>query len=72
METIKTGIKTSEFWVTLVAAFLMVANKGLGLDIDEPTVLGFAGLVVSYVLGRSFVKGNTDPAPAPVAEDTGK
>lgn len=56
MEKLKAGIKTSEFWVTLVGAGLMITNQGLGLGIDEPTVLAFAAMVVSYVLGRSVVK----------------
>ena len=52
----KEGIKTSEFWMSIVGAGLLIANKGLNLGIDEGTVTAFAGLVVSYVLGRSAVK----------------
>lgn len=52
----KNGINTSEFWMAVVGAGLMIANQGLGLGIDEGTINNFALLVISYVLGRSGVK----------------
>ena len=52
----KPGYQTSEFWLSLVSAGLLVANKGLGLDIDEGTVMAFAGMVITYVISRAVVK----------------
>lgn len=58
-EAITKGVKTSEFWLVVLSAILMVANKGLGLNIDEATTLSFAGMVVTYIAGRSAVKAVT-------------
>lgn len=52
----KQGIKTSEFWMAVVGAGLLIANKGLGLGIDEATVTNFAHLVIAYILARTGVK----------------
>lgn len=54
----KNGIKTSEFWMSIVGAGLLIANKGLNLGIDEGTVTAFAAMIVSYVLSRSAVKAS--------------
>lgn len=48
-------LKSRKFWVTVVSAILIVLNEGLGLDIDSETVLGFAGIIISYLLGQSYV-----------------
>lgn len=55
----KSGIKTSEFWMAVVGAGLLVLNKGLGLDIPEETVNNFAYMVISYVFGRSVIKATS-------------
>lgn len=52
----KAGINTSEFWLAVVSAILIILNNGLGLGIDEATVTNFANLVISYTLGRSGMK----------------
>ena len=56
MDKIRAGVKTSEFWVTVVSAFLMIFNKGLGFDLPEEIILPLAGTVAAYVLGRSIAK----------------
>ena len=50
------GVKTSEFWLSVVSAAVMVANDGLGLGIPAESVMSLAALVISYVLGRAAVK----------------
>lgn len=52
----KPGYQTSEFWLSIVSACLLVSNKGLGLGIDEGTVMAFAGMVISYVISRTVIK----------------
>ena len=52
----KAGVKTTEFWTTLVAAVVMVFNQGLGFNLPEEQLMSFAGVVIAYVLGRSIVK----------------
>ena len=56
MATIKKGIKTSEFYVGLVAAIIPVLNKFLGLELPTEAIISIVGLAVTYILGRSFVK----------------
>lgn len=50
------GMKTSEFWMAVIGAGLVIANQGLGLGIDEATVSNFANMVIAYIIGRSGVK----------------
>ena len=56
MATIKKGIKTSEFYVGLVAAIIPVLNKFLGLELPTEAIISIVGLAATYILGRSFVK----------------
>lgn len=58
----KQGVKSSEFWMSLFAAAVMVANEGLGLGIPAESVMSLAGVAVSYVIGRSAVKAKASPA----------
>lgn len=48
-------MKSRKFWMAVVSGLLIVANEGLGLGIDENTVLAFAGLVASYIFGQAAV-----------------
>ena len=48
-------LKSRKFWMTVISALLVVLNEGLGLGIDSETVLAFAGIVMSYILGQSHV-----------------
>lgn len=56
MSDVKTGLKTTEFWMALLAAVLPVLNGRLGLNIPIEGLLSVAGIAGSYVLGRSWVK----------------
>lgn len=56
MEKVKAGIKTSEFWLALLAAILPVLNQHLGLNLPTEAILSIAGIAISYILGRSWVK----------------
>jgi hypothetical protein len=52
----KPGIKTTEFWLVVVGALITVFNKGLGFDLPEEAILSLAGMIGSYVGGRSWIK----------------
>lgn len=47
--------KSRKFWMAVVTAILVILNDGLDLGIDHETVLAFAGLVISWILGESAV-----------------
>ena len=55
----KSGPKSSEFWAVVIYAVVLVLNgtEYVGIPADQMTV--FAGLIGSYVVGRSWVKGET-------------
>lgn len=48
-------LKSRKFWVSVVAGLLIVLNDGMGMNLDNNTILGFSGIVISYVLGQSAV-----------------
>lgn len=50
------GVKSSEFWMSLVAAATVVANDGFGLDLPTESIMSLAAVTISYVLGRTMVK----------------
>ena len=52
----KSGVRTSEFWLAVVAAFVMIANQGLGLGLPADSIMSMAGVVVSYIFGRTALK----------------
>jgi len=56
MEKVKTGLKTTEFWLALLGAILPVMNSYLGLNIPTESILSIAGIVMTYVFGRSWLK----------------
>ncbi len=56
MEKVKSGIKTSEFWVALCGAIIPVLNQHLGLNIPQEVVMTILGLMASYIIGRLIVK----------------
>ena len=47
--------KSRKFWMAVVAAILVILNDGLDLGVDSDTVLAFAGLVASWIIGESAV-----------------
>ena len=70
-EDLQKALHSRRFWLAVVAAALVVANQGLGLNLDPTTVTAFAGIVISAVLGDSLVhaaavhKAATESKPAP-------
>lgn len=55
----KPGPKSSEFWAVVIYAVVLVLNGTEYVEIAADQMTVFAGLVGSYVLGRSWVKGET-------------
>lgn len=52
----KPGYKTTEFWLTLISSLGMFITNKFGVAIPMEIVMGIAGIVITYVLGRSVVK----------------
>lgn len=52
----KTGWKTSEFWVTVAASMIPLLNSAMGWNIPIESLAAFAGTIASYVLSRGVAK----------------
>ena len=48
-------LKSRKFWMAVVTAVLIVLNDGLDLGIDTETVIAFAGIVATFIIGESAV-----------------
>lgn len=53
---IKAGVKTSEFWLTLVGVVIPVLNQYLGLNIPTEAVMGILGVIGTYSVSRGVAK----------------
>ena len=56
MNKIKVGLKTSEFWLAILAAIITTCNEQLGLKIPVEGILGIVAITIAYISGRSFIK----------------
>lgn len=45
-------LKSRKFWITVVAAVLMVLNKGLDLGLPEDTINAIAAVVIGYLVAE--------------------
>jgi hypothetical protein len=54
---VKKGLKSSEFYVTCIGALIPVINTTFGLELDPNTIMSMIALCVTYIGGRSHVKG---------------
>lgn len=50
------GIKTTEFWVDIVTAAVIVFDKHLGLDLSPTVTALAASLAAIYTICRSWTK----------------
>ncbi len=52
----KPGIKTTEFWATLMGSIAVADASELGLNLNEASVASIAAMVITYVVGRVMNK----------------
>lgn len=48
-------LKSRKFWMALLTALLVLLKQGLDVDVDQDTVLGFAGIVMTYLASQGWV-----------------
>lgn len=54
---IKTGFKSSEFYVAMTGIVALVWQQVQSrCNFDTPFLLGVGGVVISYIIGRSYIK----------------
>lgn len=49
--------KSRKFWLAIVSAVLVVLNDGLDLGINREAIMTMAGIIISWILGESFIDG---------------
>jgi hypothetical protein len=47
--------KSRKFWMAVVSGLLIVLNDGLDIGLDSETVIAFAGIMATFILGESAV-----------------
>ncbi len=48
-------LKSRKLWITVVSAALLVIKEGFDIQVDSETVLAFAGIVITAILGLAHV-----------------
>ena len=52
------GVKTSEFWVAIIAPVIIAGSKLMGIDLDDAAVVSIVTSAVAYILSRAVVKAS--------------
>ena len=52
----KSGWKTTEFWAMTAGSLVAILNSAFDLNIDQGTIVAVAGMIATYVIGRSVAK----------------
>jgi hypothetical protein len=48
----KQGIKTTEFWATMLGTILIAGAEEFGIALSSTSAIGIAGMIVTYIVGR--------------------
>ncbi len=48
----KSGIKTTEFWATLLGSIIVAGGAELGIELNDVSAGSIAAMVVMYVVSR--------------------
>ena len=52
----KKGVKSSEFFLTLIGAMIPIINKFFNLDLPTHEILSILGIILAYVGSRTILK----------------
>jgi hypothetical protein len=50
----KSGIKTTEFWSTIIGSIIIAGADELGIPLSETTVMAIVTMIIAYIFGRIF------------------
>lgn len=48
-------LKSRKLWIAIISAILLVLKEGFDIPVDSEVILGFAGIVISAILGFAHV-----------------
>ena len=51
----KNKMKSRKLWMSIISCALIIINEGLGYVVDTEIIISFAGIVMTYILGQSYV-----------------
>jgi len=51
----KRKLGSRKFWMAVASAVILIANDGLGIGLPEETLLAFVAVVITWILGESYV-----------------
>jgi hypothetical protein len=52
----KSGHKTSEFWLSMAGILTTILNEQIGLNIDPIALASIMGVIATYIAGRTMAK----------------
>jgi len=58
MKRTKPGIKTTEFWATMLGSLLVAGASEVGIDLSETCAASIAAMVMTYLVGRMVNKNS--------------
>ena len=72
----KSKLLSRKFLMAVISAGLVIANDGLGLGLDQNTILAFGSIVVGYIVGEAATdvakaKGGNANAAYTTSKDAG-
>lgn len=71
-DTVKPGIKTTEFWVNLIVPFIVAVLAGVadmfGFQLPTEAIYGVIATGVTYILARGWTKSSESKAQAEMAK----
>lgn len=62
------GVKTSEFWVTIILSLLLIFGPKLGVEMDLETIIGVLTLGGIYTGARAYAKSGPNTLITEVKE----
>ena len=51
----KRKLLSRKFLIAVVAAVVLVLTEGMGIELDKETIMAFAAIVITWILGESYI-----------------
>lgn len=52
----KPGIKTTEFWATMIGSIIVAGASEIGINLNGASVVSIATMIITYIIGRVISK----------------
>ena len=51
-------LRSRKLWMAIATGLLVIANEGLDLDLPNEAIMTIVALIITYILGQSYVDAN--------------